>query len=168
MKLNEREYSNPQSIVNAFATHSKDVYIQSDPNFSNYVYMPAHFKQNFCINVDSISEEEVFNALKCSKNSFTQGFHEIPSFILRNCAAVFSKPFNLILKHSTILEIWKKSCITPIFKKGDVHDIKNYRPITSICNFAKSLILFFFDVYILVSIILCLLSSMDSWQINQH
>ncbi|KAJ3666142.1 hypothetical protein Zmor_001596 [Zophobas morio] len=141
MKLNEYEYSNPQSIVNAFATHFKDVYIMPDPSVSNDIYSSDEFKLNFCINIESISEEEVFKALKSSKNSFTQGFDEIPSFILKDCAGVFSQPlctlFNLILKHSTIPEIWKKSFTTPIFKKGDVQDVKNYRPITLICNFGK-------------------------------
>lgn len=54
---------------------------------------------------------------------------------------IFSAPlcalFNLILSTATFPEQWKLSRICPILKDGNPSDIKNYRPIAILSNFAK-------------------------------
>lgn len=47
--------------------------------------------------------------------------------------------YNLILKTSTFLEIWKNAAVHPIFKEGKINDIENYRPIALLRNFPKVL-----------------------------
>ncbi len=47
--------------------------------------------------------------------------------------------FNKILEQGKIPEKWKKSDISLIFKKGDRHNINNYRPISLIPTLAKIL-----------------------------
>ena len=37
----------------------------------------------------------------------------------------------------TFPALWKKTYITPVFKKGSRSDVKNYRPISKLCIFAK-------------------------------
>jgi hypothetical protein len=41
-------------------------------------------------------------------------------------------------KQVTFLQHGKNSYITPVHKKGDKYDVSNYRPISLICNFAKT------------------------------
>mgnify|MGYP005983870447 CR=1 FL=1 len=38
---------------------------------------------------------------------------------------------------STFPDGWKRARITPVFKKGDSTNLKNYRPIAILSNFAK-------------------------------
>ena len=47
--------------------------------------------------------------------------------------------FNLIICDSTIPDNMKISVITPLFKKGKLDDINNYRPISSLSQFSKIL-----------------------------
>ena len=44
---------------------------------------------------------------------------------------------NMAISKSIFPDRWKRARITPIFKKNDKKQIKNYRPIAIICNFAK-------------------------------
>lgn len=50
---------------------------------------------------------------------------------------MFGKPlchtFNVCLKSSDILHVWKTSKECPVFKKGEKSEITNYRPIAIIC-----------------------------------
>jgi hypothetical protein len=71
----------------------------------------------------------------------TSGPDEIPSLVIRDCAAVFADPlcflFNLILNTSCYPMRLKTSAVRPIHKKDDRSEITNYRPIALISNFAK-------------------------------
>ncbi|XP_063915039.1 uncharacterized protein LOC135131302 [Zophobas morio] len=138
MYYNDSELSSPSAIINAFNDFFNSVYIASD--FSQQCAVTKCFSST-PISVTSISEDEILEALKRSKNSLTAGIDGIPSFILKDCACVLVKPlhvlFNLIIRNSQFPEIWKKASVTPVFKKGDPTLIPNYRAIVLLCNFSK-------------------------------
>ena len=75
------------------------------------------------------------------KATLTAGPDLIPSFLVKDCATILSKPltaiFNMIFTSCKFPEVWKESRVTPVFKCGDRSDFSNYRPITIINNFAK-------------------------------
>ncbi|KAH0818010.1 hypothetical protein GEV33_004781 [Tenebrio molitor] len=88
-----------------------------------------------------LHDDDVLKAIKCPKPNMTSGPDEIPSLVIRDCAAVFADPlcflFNLILNTSCYPMRWKTSAVRPIHKKDDRSEITNYRPIALISNFAK-------------------------------
>ena len=96
---------------------------------------------NICLNLSEFMTNDVLSALRQLKPKFTKGPDEIPAFVVRDCANVLAEPltiiFNLSLKTGTFPDIWKRSQICPVYKKGNKHEIENHRPITIICNFAK-------------------------------
>lgn len=100
------------------------------------------FSANLPICLFNFSVNEVLLSLRKLKNSFTSGHDDIPSFLLRDCASVFAYPltyiFNLSLKTSKFPDIWKVARICPVFKKDDVTNINNYRPISILSNFSKT------------------------------
>ena len=138
MKYNDCTLDSPVCIVNAFADYFNSVYCTSKQpvNFTD-----QYVNANECITLPLVTEDEVSSALKKSKNSFTMGPDGIPSFLLKDCACVFAKPlvfiFNLIIKTSTFPLSWKTAIICPSFKKGNLADVSNYRPISLLNNFAK-------------------------------
>ena len=101
MYYNDSELSSPCAIINAFNDFFNSVYIASD--FSQQCAVTKCFSST-PISVTSISEDEILEALKRSKNSLTAGIDGIPSFILKDCACVLVKPlhvlFNLIIRNS--------------------------------------------------------------------
>ena len=77
--------------------------------------------------IKSVDEIAVLLALKKLKLNITAGPDLIPSFLLKDCAIVRSRPvkviFNLILETAVFPELWKESKVTLIFKGGDRADV---------------------------------------------
>ena len=67
----------------------------------------------------------------------------ISSVMLRGTAGSITPAltalFNLSLKLCTVLDEWKRSNITPIFKSGDSSNTSNYRPISLLSLISKVL-----------------------------
>ena len=139
MRYKDSDLSSPTDIVDAFGEFFDSVYINSDPLYADSLISDIAPQLN--VSVDSVTEEDILFALKKSKDTMTAGPDGIPSFLLRDCACLFVSPllklFNLILQKSTMPALWKQTCICPVYKSGDVTEIKNYRPISLLCNFAK-------------------------------
>ena len=138
MSYNNKVLCNPADIVNAFATHFSSGYTDCKATNLNEFVCESY---NDLIQFNTISEADVFKALKKIKCNLTSGHDNIPGFLLSDCASVLSHPlsviFNLIINSAIFPDIWKHSIISPIFKKGSRNTIENYRPISLICNFAK-------------------------------
>ena len=65
---------------------------------------------------------------------FTVGADEIPAVVLKKLSLVLAEPLSIIYNRSLndmeIPEIWKRSIVTPIHKKGPTECVENYRPIS--------------------------------------
>ena len=65
----------------------------------------------------------------------------IPIKIIKNSAQVYSSKLTQILNHcvstASFPDLLKYADVTPVFKKGDVTDKENYRPISTLSNFSK-------------------------------
>src|SRR5215510_8182373 len=90
-----------------------------------------------------ITETEIINSINELKGKFSSGFDEIPVVLLKHCSYLILKPlthiFNLSLKLGIYPDQLKISKIRPLFKKGEKHDIKNYRPLALLPAFPKVL-----------------------------
>lgn len=125
-------------IAESFAHFFRSSYVDSsfstaESTSSQNIY--DHF------NLELVSEDDIFKILRSLKPKSTIGPDLIPAFILKDCASVFAYPlmliFNLALATQTFPSAWKISRITPVFKRGNINEIGNYRPISIINNFAK-------------------------------
>ena len=71
------------------------------------------------------------------------GPDDIPPVVLSKCVSVLYRPFHylfsLTLKCGYLLRDWKIHKIIPVFKSGDPTQVKNYRPISLLCNISKVL-----------------------------
>jgi len=76
--------------------------------------------------------------LKC-KDSY--GYDEISSRILKICAPYIFSPltyiFNKVLSTGIFPERLKFSEVRPLFKKEDITEFSNYRPISLLTSFSK-------------------------------
>lgn len=124
-----------QDIVDEFARYFSGFYTASLP-------AGLDFEESLVsCGVDSLSCEEVLAAMQRLKPRLTCGPDLVPSFLIRDCAAVLCHPltklYNLALRSNTFPSMWKVGRVCPIFKKGSKEDITNYRPITILSNFSK-------------------------------
>ncbi|KAJ8965586.1 hypothetical protein NQ317_011573 [Molorchus minor] len=137
--MNNKSFDTPQTIVDGFASYFSSVYIDSDPGHTNNSLSYT----TGMINITHISENDILQAIHKLKNKMTAGVDGVPSFVVKDCAAVLAFPlsiiFNLILKTQKFPHIWKITRICPILKSGHPSLINNYRAVAILCNFAKIL-----------------------------
>lgn len=84
---------------------------------------------------------EIENAISSQKNNKTPGEDNITNELLKGTLNTIALPvmdlFNEILEKEQIPEQWTKTTITLIHKKGDKHQINNYRPVSLMSNIYK-------------------------------
>ena len=93
----------------------------------------------------SFSDGDVYEALINLKPNKAMGVDNIGPNILKSCASVLYKPLHYLFTLSVrycnckLPNEWSIHCITPVFKSGKKNSVKNYRPISLLCNTSKIL-----------------------------
>ncbi|CAG4943569.1 unnamed protein product [Colias eurytheme] len=92
-------------------------------------------------NVPYILQTEVIKAIDSQKRDKAPGPDGINNEILKECknfiTPILTDMFNEILNTETIPRQWTESNIILLYKKGDKHEIGNYRPISLMSNIYK-------------------------------
>lgn len=88
-----------------------------------------------------ITSDEIINLGKSLKNKWTSGEDEIPTNIIKNSIFYLKDILCYIINNSFRYGIFpeqlKLSLIKPLYKKGDVESLTNYRPISLLPGFSK-------------------------------
>lgn len=133
------------TICNTFNNFFSDVTKQfKTPSLKLNDNLKFHtrFNQN-TFNLSNINEEEVKNELKNLNKFPSNAPHYIPKFLFKLIIPIISpiltKIFNQSFVTGSFPESLKMSTIIPIFKSGNQKDIRNYRPIALMSNYAKVL-----------------------------
>jgi hypothetical protein len=88
-----------------------------------------------------MTEDKVTECLNELKIKNCEGYDRIPMRILKDGASILRNPlsdlFGKIYKKKEIPEQWKVAKIIPLHKKGNKHDVANYRPISNLCSVSK-------------------------------
>lgn len=91
----------------------------------------------------SFTVSDVRSALLHLDVSKGAGSDQIPPSVIKFCCPILEQPltylYNKSVSSGIFPEIFKKSLIIPIFKKGSLNDISNYRPIAILPVLAKVL-----------------------------
>ena len=128
-KMNMFFFDSITSIVNSFSGFtngpitdvSETSQTNTSLNHSNFDF--AH-----------INPSDVLSAIKDLPATNSTGLDNISSKMLKISANAIAAPlaniFNCSLEQTSFPNSWKRAVITPVFKKGDVYDTKNYRPIS--------------------------------------
>ena len=118
---------NSYIIDSVKAINSKSVSHQSKPSS----LLPARVTS---FSFTPVRESDVSKALASMASTSSSGtdgitLHEL-CMSLPEVLPALSYIFNLSINTKTFSSQWKHAWVTPIYKKGNVHDIVNYRPIS--------------------------------------
>lgn len=85
--------------------------------------------------------EEVMSTIKTLSSNKAPGIDGVGSFLLKELSDVISPILtfliNLSFKTGTFPEVLKTAVVIPLHKKGNSHDLNNYRPISLLSVFSK-------------------------------
>ena len=91
----------------------------------------------------NIEDEDIYKIIKTLDINKTHGHDEVSIRMLKLCDKSIVKPLSIIFNNcklkKTFPNLWKKSNVVPIHKKGEKDVIKNYRPVSLLTIFGKFL-----------------------------
>ena len=146
LKINGKIEKKPEIICQEFNSFFKDVAFTKaktikTPNksFEEYLKLTEQPEKKF--EFQKITEDEMMQIISSLKNKNSAGFDRVSYRTLKKIAIFIIKPLtycmNKCIEESKFPSILKKSKITPIFKKGDPNNPKNFRPISILSSFSQ-------------------------------
>ncbi|KAI5730873.1 hypothetical protein M8J77_001248 [Diaphorina citri] len=128
------------------SSSSHNTYLPTSQNTLN----PLSFLRNFPPRSSNIkfdllpcSAQEVIRMASFCPNKNSCGEDSIPMSLLKQIIPLISEPlshiYNASFQSGTFPTLFKSSVIVPIHKKGALHDVNNFRPISLLNNFSKLL-----------------------------
>ena len=106
----------------------------TEENYSENQPTAPNHSNNVCLNTCDIQENVILSAINKVKTNKTPGPDKISPRILKEAKKELVKPlsilFNKSLSTRKVPDDWKLANVTPIFKKGDKSQTRNYRPIS--------------------------------------
>ena len=104
--------------------------------FNKYLANMANHLTDDKLSSFNISSEIIFQLIKNLDPNKAHGDHEISVKMLKLCAPSICKLLFLLFKNclasGEFCNVWKKSNIVPVHKKGDKQSIKKYGPVSSL------------------------------------
>ena len=104
---------------------------------------PINYLGERCLNTFSFmatTPQEIFNTIKTFDNK-KSSINTVPTFIIKKVSHIISpllsEIFNQCINEGTFPDKLKTGRVTPLYKEGNVAEVSNYRPITSLSVFSK-------------------------------
>ena len=139
MTYNNKIYEKEDEILNTFADFFQSTYSEGKiDSLSNEIIDIENE-----MSLDLISEKEILNAIKRIKTNQSPGYDNIHPLFVKNCMHYLTAPLKILFKQTIIQgklpDIWKIGLIVQVYKKGELKNIKNYRPISILSCIPKIL-----------------------------
>ena len=137
------EITDSKKICNVFNQYFVNVGTNLASTIHNNDINPINYlgnRQQNSFSFMATTPLEVFNIIKKFDNK-KSSLNNIPIFILKKISHIISPLLSDIFNHSIndgiFPEKLKTGRVTPLHKEGDLNDVSNYRPITSLSVFSK-------------------------------
>lgn len=146
--LNGQHLTDSQLVANAFShSFSNSAASAMNSHFGQNISLPCTISENATITnsfqLYPISENEIIEIMKATKNKTTAGFDEISTKTVLNIIDIIVRPmaflFNQSLYQGCFPNVFKTALVLPIYKKGTKTDVENYRQISLLNSLSKAL-----------------------------
>ena len=146
LKINNQLTSDAATIANHFNLRFVEVGTKlvnklppTSHNFEKYLPLPTANSLYF----NPTSPLEIKRIITDLKSKNSSGMDGIPSKALKctpdNILLAIAHIFNLSLSNGEFIDAFKVAKVVPVFKKGSIYDVNNYRPISLLPVLSKIL-----------------------------
>lgn len=126
-----RQFNDDDSKAEAFNTYFCSQSVVNDTGIPTPAF--HHLPQNTIDNI-TITEDDIKDAISCLDITKAVGPDLMSPRFFKEASHIICYPlsilFNKSLSNNSYPDSWKKANVTPIHKKSDRNNIKNYRPIS--------------------------------------
>ena len=146
VKLDDKTITDKDKIANAF----NDFFVNIGYNLSVQQTITSDIKFDSFLNdtvipsifLQPITSREIIEIVSKMKNDTSPGFDSISIKVVKRIIPIISdilcKLFNCSMSTGIVPDQMKITRVTPIYKKGDVNEMNNYRPISVLTIFTKN------------------------------
>ena len=138
-----RDITDPDIIANMYNDYFINIgknlatNLNGNISYKNYLKMPS---KTTC-HLERVTTSDVENIIDKLKNKSSSGYDGISNTILKSIKSVIINPLTLIINQMVetgiFPDVLKISKVIPIYKKGDVSLLSNYRPISLLPTLSK-------------------------------
>lgn len=131
--------SNDKDTANAFNDFFASVFSAPETDLPQLVPSRSNPGPSLC--TFSVTVDSIMRVLKSLPTYSSSGPDGISNMLLKEggpaLLILICDLFSMIITAGTLPSEWKSAVVVPIFKKGNRHDRKNYRPISLTCTLCK-------------------------------
>ena len=142
--VNNSIINDAQEIAETFSDHFIDAVqqIKNRTDTQNCKPIPTEIQNNpSSMFFNPFTNNQIQNIINSLKNKKSFGFDNIPDFLFKKCSApiidILTEIINRCLTSGTFPKLLKQSIVKPVYKKGEILEIGNYRPISLLSVFSK-------------------------------
>ena len=147
-KIHGSDYTDPLDIANQFNSYFSNIGLNlankiSPTSTSFQDYLNYAFSPKDSIFLAPTDCDEIITLCNKLKSGTSSGCDDIKPDVIKSVSGLIAAPlshiFNLSLSSGSVPTKLKNAKVVPIFKKGDRHDMHNYRPISLLPALSKIL-----------------------------
>jgi len=137
LKIGNNTISNPMEITEKLNMYFTNIVAELvKQNINNGSYNNPRQEIKHCPNsifISPVTEEEMVSLTKNLKDKLMAGYDDISESLVKQCIqlikGLLTNIYNVPLRSGVFPDEWKLAKVKPLYKKGDRHNIQNYRPI---------------------------------------
>ena len=136
LKVNGTLINNPIQVAEKFNEYFSTIAAELDGSIPSSNQDPISYLDNHASNFvfNLTTPQEIINCINSFKSK-SSPIDQIPSFVYKHIAEIISPYVSSLINHSVQNGVFpaclKLTRVTPVFKKGERSDVKNYRPIST-------------------------------------
>ena len=138
MHLDDQVASNPNQVANLFNDY---FYSTFTPPAQNLDMPNISTRNNQGLFNLIFTPDDIVTVLKNLNIAKASGHDGLDARILKECANVLAPSLTRIFNYSIQLckfpKSWKQANVIPVYKSGNIQDVRNYRPISLTCVVSK-------------------------------
>lgn len=145
--LKESKCVRPITTERGIVTDAREISIEFG-NFFHSVYQleasdtqVEDFSPQGDVEIPQVNVEDVVKAISELRPQAAAGYDNVPPYIFKGLceliAPVLAHIYNISLQSGIFPGRWKLAIVSPVPKKGDLHSVRNYRPVSVLCIASK-------------------------------